>query len=95
MGNVGPSQLLIIGVVIIILFGASRLPATAKGLGQALRIFKKEVRDDEKPNADATTAESSTGAAEPDENTSTEAISSTPSEPPATQSADETKRAES
>lgn len=53
MGDIGAPELLIIGVVLVLLFGASRLPATAKGLGQALRLFKKEIRDDEKESAAA------------------------------------------
>ncbi len=53
MGSLGPTELIIIGVIVVLLFGASRLPATAKGLGQALRLFKKEIRDDEKESAAA------------------------------------------
>lgn len=53
MGSLGPTELIIIGLVVVLLFGASRLPATAKGLGQALRLFKKEIRDDEKEAAAA------------------------------------------
>lgn len=49
MGDIGAPELLIIGVVIVLLFGATRLPATAKGLGQALRLFKKEIRADDEP----------------------------------------------
>jgi sec-independent protein translocase protein TatA len=49
MGSLGPTELIIIGVVLVLLFGATRLPQTAKGLGQALKIFKKEVRDEDKP----------------------------------------------
>lgn len=49
MGSLGPTELIIIGVVLVLLFGATRLPQTAKGLGQALKIFKKEVRDDDRP----------------------------------------------
>jgi len=49
MPNLGPTELIIIGVVLVLLFGATRLPQTAKGLGQALKIFKKEVRDEDKP----------------------------------------------
>ncbi|MFD2080475.1 sec-independent protein translocase protein TatA [Actinopolymorpha cephalotaxi] len=49
MGSLGPTELIIIGVVLVLLFGATRLPQTAKGLGQALKIFKSEVRDDDKP----------------------------------------------
>ena len=53
MGSLGPPELIIIGIIVVLLFGASRLPATAKGLGQALRLFKKEIRDDEKESAAA------------------------------------------
>ncbi len=53
MAGLGPTELIIIGVVLVLLFGATRLPQTAKGLGQALKIFKKEVRDDDKQQAEA------------------------------------------
>lgn len=51
MGSLGPTELIIIGVVLVLLFGATRLPQTAKGVGQALRLFKKEIRDDDKEEA--------------------------------------------
>ncbi|GLW99667.1 Sec-independent protein translocase subunit TatA [Microtetraspora sp. NBRC 16547] len=50
MGNLGPTELIIIGVVVLLLFGAKRLPDTAKALGQSLRLFKREtakLRDDD------------------------------------------------
>lgn len=56
MGDIGAPELLIIGVVIVLLFGATRLPATAKGLGQALRLFKKEIRADDEPAKPAAVA---------------------------------------
>ncbi|MGW0231264.1 Sec-independent protein translocase subunit TatA/TatB [Actinopolymorpha singaporensis] len=46
MGSLGAPELLIIGVVLVLLFGATRLPQTAKGLGQSLRVFRQELRDD-------------------------------------------------
>ncbi|MET9021754.1 twin-arginine translocase TatA/TatE family subunit [Actinopolymorpha sp. NPDC004070] len=46
MGSLGAPELLIIGVVLVLLFGATRLPQTAKGLGQSLKIFRKELQDD-------------------------------------------------
>lgn len=58
MGDIGALELLIIGIVLVLLFGASRLPATAKGLGQALRLFKKEIREDENDTAAAQTGNS-------------------------------------
>ncbi len=44
---VSPSvtQILIIGLVIILLFGASRLKDVGKGLGEGIRNFKKSVSD--------------------------------------------------
>lgn len=44
MGNLGPPELIIIALVIILLFGASRLPATARALGRSMRIFKAETK---------------------------------------------------
>jgi len=49
VGDIGAPELVIIGIVIVLLFGATRLPATAKGLGQALRLFKKEIHADDEP----------------------------------------------
>jgi sec-independent protein translocase protein TatA len=38
-----PSHLLIILVVLVVLFGAARLPKAARSMGEAMRIFKKEA----------------------------------------------------
>jgi sec-independent protein translocase protein TatA len=43
MPDLGPMELGIILVVIILLFGAKKLPELARGSGQALRIFKQET----------------------------------------------------
>ncbi|PUA83077.1 twin-arginine translocase TatA/TatE family subunit [Nocardioides currus] len=52
MGGLGATELLIIGAIIVMMFGASKLPELARGSGQALRIFKSETKglmdDDEK-----------------------------------------------
>jgi len=57
---------LIILVVILLLFGAPKLPALARSLGQSMKILKSEVRTD-KGETDATEASatdaSTTGAA--------------------------------
>jgi sec-independent protein translocase protein TatA len=42
-----PPELIAILLIILLLFGAKRLPDTARALGQSLKIFKKSVRDDE------------------------------------------------
>ncbi|WP_062437464.1 Sec-independent protein translocase subunit TatA [Herbidospora daliensis] len=44
MGSLGPTELIIIGLIIILLFGAKKLPDTARALGQSLRLFKKETQ---------------------------------------------------
>lgn len=45
LGNTfGPGHLLIIVALIVLLFGAPKLPALARSLGQSMRIFKSEVK---------------------------------------------------
>lgn len=38
-------HLLIIVLVVLVLFGATKLPVFAKGLGQSIKIFRKEMTD--------------------------------------------------
>ncbi len=40
-------ELLIILAIILLLFGGSKLPSLARGLGQSMKEFKKASRDDE------------------------------------------------
>jgi sec-independent protein translocase protein TatA len=47
MGNLGPLELTLILVIVVLLFGAKRLPETAKSVGQSLKIFKKTISDDD------------------------------------------------
>ncbi len=49
MPNLGVPELLIIFVIIIVLFGATRLPNIGRGLGEGIRNFKKGMRGDEDP----------------------------------------------
>lgn len=44
-GNFGPTEILIICAIVLIFFGAKRLPDLAKGLGKGLKQFRSEVRD--------------------------------------------------
>ncbi len=48
-----PWHLLILAVVFVALFGAKRLPDSARSLGEAMKIFKKSVHED--PEQDRTT----------------------------------------
>jgi sec-independent protein translocase protein TatA len=47
MGNLTGWHFLILLVVILLLFGAPKLPGLAKSLGQSLKIFKSEMKTDE------------------------------------------------
>jgi sec-independent protein translocase protein TatA len=42
--GLGVSELLIIAGILVLLFGASKLPDLARGSGRALRIFKAETK---------------------------------------------------
>lgn len=42
-----PTELLVILAIILVLFGASKLPALGKGLGEGIRNFKKGLTGDE------------------------------------------------
>ncbi len=47
MPNLGPMELLLILVIILVVFGASKLPALGKGLGEGIRNFKRAVKEGE------------------------------------------------
>ena len=40
-----PSHILLLLIVIVVLFGAKRLPDSARSLGKSLRIFKSEMKE--------------------------------------------------
>jgi sec-independent protein translocase protein TatA len=52
MFGLGMPELLIILVIVLVIFGASRLPQLGEGLGKAIKGFKKGITDDEKAKKD-------------------------------------------
>jgi sec-independent protein translocase protein TatA len=44
LAGLGPQELILIVLVILLLFGAKKLPELARGSGRALRIFKAETK---------------------------------------------------
>jgi len=71
MGEFGPWHIVIVLLVFALLFGGKRLPDAARGLGQSLRILKREM------NAVAEPAQSHV--------TQPESAPTTPAQPPADQ----------
>ncbi|PJJ54512.1 twin-arginine translocase TatA/TatE family subunit [Hymenobacter chitinivorans] len=47
IGNFGTTEILLILFVIILLFGAKRIPELAKGLGKGIREFKDASKDEQ------------------------------------------------
>lgn len=59
-GTLGFSELIIILVIVLIIFGAGKLPQIGEGVGKALRGFKKEVHDVPQPDAPPPPADQAT-----------------------------------
>jgi sec-independent protein translocase protein TatA len=51
MGSIGPTELLLIALVVVLIFGAGRIAEIGKGLGEGIRNFKKGIKDDPKEPA--------------------------------------------
>ena len=50
-GSLGITELILILVIVLIIFGAGKLPKIGEGVGKALKGFKKEIREAEEPIA--------------------------------------------
>ena len=44
-GNLGTPEILLIGLIVLVLFGAKRIPDFMAGLGKGVREFRKAARD--------------------------------------------------
>ena len=49
MPSLGIPELTIIFLIIIVLFGANKIPQIGKGLGEGIRNFKKGIKEGEEP----------------------------------------------
>ncbi|HEY3603823.1 MAG TPA: twin-arginine translocase TatA/TatE family subunit [Sporichthyaceae bacterium] len=47
MGRLGTGEILLLALVVMLLFGAKRMPDMAKSLGESLHIFKKSIGSSE------------------------------------------------
>lgn len=43
-GKIGMSELLVILIIVLVVFGPSKLPSLAKSMGEAVRVFRKETQ---------------------------------------------------
>jgi sec-independent protein translocase protein TatA len=64
-GRVGPMELILIFLVLILLFGGKKIPEIAKGLGKGIRDFKSSL-------SGAEAEEEAKGLAKPDQKASSE-----------------------
>ena len=56
LGMFGPTEIIIIVLIVVLLFGGRKIPELMKGIGQGMKEFKKATKDDkdkEKENPEA------------------------------------------
>lgn len=49
LAMLGTTEILVIAVVVVVLFGARKIPDLMKGVGTGIKEFKKAAKDDETP----------------------------------------------
>lgn len=84
-GSLGFTELILILVIVLIIFGAGKLPQLGEGLGKAIKGFKKSVHEAEQIEADAQAAQQQ--AAAPQAVTAPPAQATTVDQPAAVQPA--------
>jgi sec-independent protein translocase protein TatA len=57
--SLGPSEIILIVAVVLLLFGGRKIPELMKGLGQGMREFKKASKGDTEDLGDKNTLENS------------------------------------
>ena len=46
LGAIGPTEIILVVAVLVLLFGGKKLPELMKGIGQGMKEFKKAVKDE-------------------------------------------------
>jgi sec-independent protein translocase protein TatA len=94
--NLGPTEVLLIVLVVVLLFGAKKLPELARGSGRALRIFKAETKglidDDDEHTSDEHTPDEQKRDEQKQINAQRSTQEARPVESPAEQPRSETER---
>ncbi|MFJ6652249.1 Sec-independent protein translocase subunit TatA [Microbacterium sp. NPDC091313] len=76
LGNLTGWHLIALLAIILLLFGAAKLPALAKSLGQSARVFRGEIKEMKKDSVDDAPAQNTTVV--PDAPTVTRTVSDAP-----------------
>ncbi len=53
MGSIGVTELVLVIVILLLIFGGRKIPELARGLGAGIRHFKDSLQGDGKPNEEA------------------------------------------
>jgi sec-independent protein translocase protein TatA len=65
MGRLGTGEIILLALVVMLLFGAKRMPDMAKSLGDSLHIFKKSIRTEDEKAATPQQPRQVSGVVEP------------------------------
>ena len=84
-GSLGFTELILILVIVLIIFGAGKLPQLGEGLGKAIKGFKKSVHEADQIEAEALAAQQQQQAAAPQAITAAPAQATTVDQPAAVQ----------
>jgi sec-independent protein translocase protein TatA len=49
-GSLGMGEILLILLIVVLIFGTSRIPELGRGLGEGIKNFKKAVKGEEEPH---------------------------------------------
>ena len=59
MGRIGPLEIILILVIVLLLFGGKKIPELMKGLGKGMKEFKDASKGDSKDTDNATSTDTS------------------------------------
>ena len=48
-----PTEWMVVGVIVLLLFGGSKIPEMMRGLGSGVKEFKKGIKEDDEPETKA------------------------------------------
>ncbi|MBA4862571.1 Sec-independent protein translocase subunit TatA [Streptomyces sp. PSKA54] len=92
MGRIGPTEIILLLVVIILLFGAKKLPEMARSLGKSARILKSEAKAMKSDDQQAAPADPPNNEQPPAQRVIQAAPGDVTSSRPVTEPTDTTKR---